>query len=165
MKTEKQVTFLPGRRLLRKSMVPSYFSTIPLQIQRPKPGSFCRFGGKKWFKEISSRHSGLMPEPVSRMETRTPAASVACAIRLLMCTRKRPPSRHCLIAFANEIEEYLLQFHREPLHDLAAAVTPFDHYSAGLQLTGLKLQVSSRSPEGRQQSLLRIHDRSLKSAW
>ncbi len=48
--------------------------------------------------------------------------------------------RHRLNRVADEIEEYLFQLHRESLHHVAAAVTPFDHDSAGLQLTRLKLQ-------------------------
>src|SRR5438309_10013887 len=70
-KTEKHVALLPFNRRLRQRMEPSYFCTIPLLIQSPKPVPFADLVVKNGSKRRLAS-SGLIPEPLSRMDTRTP---------------------------------------------------------------------------------------------
>ena len=67
----KQVTFLPGNFVLRNLMVPSYFSTIPLQIHKPSPVPLVDFVVKKGSNSRFAS-SERMPDPVSKIEISIP---------------------------------------------------------------------------------------------
>lgn len=69
--TLKQVDdpLLPRR--LRKAILPSYFCTMPLLIQSPRPVPFVDLVLKKGSKSLLES-CGLMPAPVSTMETLMP---------------------------------------------------------------------------------------------
>ena len=107
MNTENAVMCPRRSRILRNRMMPWYFCTIPLLIQRPKPVPLVDFVVKNGSNSCFAS-SGRIPEPVSEIKTRTPF-SLPTLLNSLAHSNAEPATfRHSLDCIANKVEKYLL---------------------------------------------------------
>ena len=111
-KTRKQVRLPRSPRKVRQVRVPSYFCTMPLLIQRPRPVPLVDLVLKNgWKRRFAS--SGWMPMPVSTMEMAVPRAVARPIGGFAHVHAAACPLRHGLNGIADEVEKHLAELNRE----------------------------------------------------